>query len=58
MYHPGKAKILLKFRQQAGGQSLPPASPLLNLLPGGQQWKQSAMAGMRLTHNCSVHRSA
>lgn len=48
--HPGKAKILLGFRQQAGGQSLPPASPLLNLLPGGQRWKQSDSDGWDAPH--------
>lgn len=45
MNHPGKAKILLGFRQQAGGQNLPPANSLLNLSPQGQQWKQPDVDG-------------
>lgn len=57
--HPGKAKILLGFRQQAGSQSLPPANPLLNLLHEVSDGsKQTAMARMHRAPDCLGHLSA
>lgn len=44
--HPGKAKILSGFRQQAGGQSLPPSSGWICLSEVSDGSNQAAMAGM------------
>jgi len=57
--HPGKAKILLGFRQQAGSQSLPPANRLLNLLHEVSNGSnQAVMAGMHRAPDCSGYLSA
>lgn len=44
--HPGKAKILSGFRQQAGGQSLPPSPGWICLSEVSDGSSQAAMAGM------------
>lgn len=44
--HPGKAKILSGFRQQAGGQNLPPSPGWICLSEVSDGSSQAAMAGM------------